>query len=84
MYNKVQDWNNVDIEEVSNQEKVVREYFKRLEWEDSDIDEQIENLKDTSKLELPFTLNIFPFKYKSKIIIDKRGNIKEYKKKTLH
>jgi hypothetical protein len=71
LYNKVQDWNNVDIEEVSNQEKVVREYFKRLEWEDSDIDEQIENLKDTSKLE------VHSKKYLSKLVEQDTSELKQ-------
>lgn len=51
IYNKVQDWSNTNIEDETNQEKVVREYYKRLEWEDADINDQIENLKDTVKLE---------------------------------
>jgi len=51
VYNKVQDWSNTNIEDETNQEKVVREYYKRIKWEDADINDQIEYLKDTVKLE---------------------------------
>ena len=69
------------------EEKLPEDYRIKLFSEKGDNDDMEKDIrdamKDTSKLELPFTLNIFPFKYKPKIIIDKRGNIKEYKKKNI-
>lgn len=69
------------------EEKLPEDYRIKLFTEKGDNDnmeEDIRNaMRDPSKSELSFTLNIFPFKYKPKIVIDKKGNIKEYKKKNI-
>lgn len=49
-YTKIESLSNLDISNESNQEKVYRTYYKQLEWEDEDIEENLQKLKDYGDL----------------------------------
>lgn len=50
-YNRVQDFENLDITDESNQEKVIREYYNRLKWSPEKINAKVQKLKDYGDLE---------------------------------
>lgn len=51
VYNHIQDFANIDLSVETNQEKVVREYYSRLNWSEDKIESKIKKLKDYSDLE---------------------------------
>lgn len=51
VYNHIQDFASIDLSVETNQEKVVREYYTRLNWSEDKIDSKIKKLKDYSDLE---------------------------------
>lgn len=50
-FNELQDFSNIDLTEESNQEKVVRAYYKKANWSDESIDKKITKLKDLAYLD---------------------------------
>ncbi len=50
-FNELQDFSNIDLTEESNQEKVVRAYYKKANWSDEAIDKKITKLKDLAYLD---------------------------------
>lgn len=51
VYNRVQDFEGLDISQEENQERVVREYYKRLNWKEDAIAKKVQKLKDYGDLE---------------------------------
>lgn len=51
VYNQVQSVQTLDLEQESNQEKVLRVYYKKAGWPDEKIDSKIEKLKSYAELE---------------------------------
>lgn len=50
-YNRVQDFESLDITDEANQEKAVREYYSRLNWSPEKINAKVQKLKDYGDLE---------------------------------
>lgn len=50
-FSEVVDFQDLDLEVESNQEKVVREYYKKSKWSDAAVEKKIESLKNTAALE---------------------------------
>lgn len=50
IYNEVQSLENVDITKESVQEQIYKEYYKRIGWEDEDIEKRLQKAKDYGDL----------------------------------
>lgn len=50
-FNKIQSVKDLDLSKEENQELVFRQYYSKLEWEDEEIEKQLQKLKDYSDLE---------------------------------
>lgn len=50
-FTKIESFSNLDLADESNQERVMRAYYKELKWDDERINNKIQKLKDYGDLE---------------------------------